>query len=320
MVKRLMALMALMILTACDYNEKQDIRREHDSAAYRSSMTDYHAGRMDAAVAGLEKAVSADPSNASARFQLACLLQDYKKDFLGAYCGYLEYLRQQPASDKAAIARERLAICEPEVAKVLASKHGLNENAVLIKKIEVLKGELKESATRIAALESDLATARNRVVTLDTERERLIKAVKSDDAEDELQPSLSKGWKDEKAILEEEDMQSEIVSRDNVKTLKSEEQEELSSGSTILPERKVDDLAKRAAKEQVKDDAAAALREYQARHAHPDTYVVQDGDTLYRIAIRFYGKISAWKRIRDANKAIISTDGRVRSGETIKLP
>ena len=52
----------------------------------------------------------------------------------------------------------------------------------------------------------------------------------------------------------------------------------------------------------------------------PQTYVVQEGDTLYRIAVRFYGRLSAWKAIRDANKATISNDGRVRAGDTITLP
>ena len=52
----------------------------------------------------------------------------------------------------------------------------------------------------------------------------------------------------------------------------------------------------------------------------PDTYVVQEGDTLYKIATRFYGKSSAWKSIREANKESISTDGRVRAGMKIRLP
>ena len=47
---------------------------------------------------------------------------------------------------------------------------------------------------------------------------------------------------------------------------------------------------------------------------------VQEGDTLYKIAVRFYGSIKAWRMIRDANKAVISTDGRVQAGDTIRLP
>ena len=52
----------------------------------------------------------------------------------------------------------------------------------------------------------------------------------------------------------------------------------------------------------------------------PPTYVVQEGDTLYKIALRFYGRVAAWRLIRDANKTLISNDGRVRAGQTITLP
>ena len=96
-MKRLMALMALMTLTACDYAVRNDLRNEREDRVYREAMDDYRAGRMDAAIAGLEKAVRNDPSNASARFQLACLQQDLKKDFLSAYCGYPYFEWSGPA-------------------------------------------------------------------------------------------------------------------------------------------------------------------------------------------------------------------------------
>ena len=38
------------------------------------------------------------------------------------------------------------------------------------------------------------------------------------------------------------------------------------------------------------------------------------------IAARFYGSRSKWRDIRNANLAIIPADGRVKEGQTIKLP
>ena len=52
----------------------------------------------------------------------------------------------------------------------------------------------------------------------------------------------------------------------------------------------------------------------------PSTYTVQEGDTLYKISERFYGSSRMWRHIREANKAIISTDGRVRTGQVLTLP
>ena len=50
------------------------------------------------------------------------------------------------------------------------------------------------------------------------------------------------------------------------------------------------------------------------------TYQVQSGETLSMIARKFFGKSSAWKKIRDANPGVIGPDGVVRSGQVIRIP
>ena len=90
------------------------------------------------------------------------------------------------------------------------------------------------------------------------------------------------------------------------------------SESSLLPQQAADAKDKKKAISDAEKKMKAA-RQMQ-KDAIPDTYVVQDGDTLYKIAMRFYGRTSAWKQIREANKETISTDGRVRSGMTIRLP
>lgn len=52
----------------------------------------------------------------------------------------------------------------------------------------------------------------------------------------------------------------------------------------------------------------------------PKTYTVQTGDTLYSIALRFYGSSHKWKSIQEANRALITPNGRVSVGQTIVLP
>ena len=47
---------------------------------------------------------------------------------------------------------------------------------------------------------------------------------------------------------------------------------------------------------------------------------MEEGDTLMRISARFYGTNRKWREIREANKTIISSDGRVKAGQVIKLP
>lgn len=50
------------------------------------------------------------------------------------------------------------------------------------------------------------------------------------------------------------------------------------------------------------------------------TYVVQPGDTLFRVAEKHYGDSTKWTRIRDANRTRIDPDGRIRAGQIIIVP
>lgn len=309
-MKKAMALMALTILTACDYAVRNDIRSERDDRVYRAAMDDYRAGRMDAAIAGLEKVVRNDPSNASARFQLACLRQDLKKDFLSAYCGYREFLLQQPECDRAKLARERLAVCEKEVAQALASKYGLNSSDAAARELDAVRAELKASKIRIAEIEKDLVAAKDQARTLSADRDRLRAAIRGD--EDEPANNKFGSIVGEKDLLEEKD-EDDAELDELVKMARAEDGDETSTGSSLIPVRR----------EKVEGDVSVDKKEKTVPKKGPErpqTYVVEDGDTLYGVAKRFYGSIHAWKMIREANKVLISTDNRLRAGDTIVLP
>ena len=314
-MKRLMALMTLMTLTACDYVEKADFRRERADGDYRAAMEDYRAGRLDAAQKGFEKTIRKDPANASARFQLACLLQDAKHDCENAYFAYREYLMQQPESDKSQAARDRMALCEKELAKKLASRHGLVGKGALAQELESLRRELSASQTKATAAEKEVASLRGRVSALSAERERLLAVVKGvGDAGKTDETAMKRpSVREAKDLLEEEDDSGDRIKVSaDVAALKSEEKDELSTGPSILPAQTAEDVARR--------EAAPTDAVQQTVAPRPTTYVVQEGDTLYGIAKRHYGRLSAWKEIRDANKALISADNRLRAGDTIKLP
>ena len=315
-MKRVMALMALTILTACDYAARKDMRGERDDRLYRAAMDDYRAGRMDAAIDGFEKAVCGDPANASARFQLACLHQDVKKDFVSAYCGYREFLLQHPESDRARLAKDRMVICEKEMAQALASKYGLNAAETGARKLADATAEIKGLRDRVAAAERNLGVAQERVRTLSAERDRLLEAVKGIGEGNHASVDMQDVFK-EKAELENEDVadfgagQAVLTEK---RLLEEDEGDEVSAGSSLIPARRPEDLVKQTAvtSEVAKTDLNAPSR--------PKTYVVQEGDTLYGIAKRFYGSVRPWKLIRDANKALISSDNRLKAGDAIVLP
>lgn len=314
-----------------------DMNGERMSRAYQAAMADYSAGRLDAAINGFEKAVEANGNNASARFQLACLLQDYRKDWLGAMCSYREYLRLEGQSDKAPLARERMAICERELAGELAKKYSLaptedNDNAG-----EKLRQALKDAEKKAAAAESALGESQRKTAVLERENATLRRQLRSigedqDDArasggnavatardvlsgvedDDAPPPKIYAG-----AAASADDDESATGIRQGLSAAK-ELVEEDDSGPELLGGEQTPGPGARKL-----TDFAASMNDKetsQDRGGRPETYVVQEGDSLYRIARRFYGKESAWKKIRDANKATITTDGRVKTGQTIVLP
>lgn len=318
-MKQWMMLTALLSLTACDYVETDGVNQERSDRVYRAAMDDYRAGRVDAAIEGFQKVCVANPSNASARFQLACLLFDVKEDYAGAYCAYAEYLLQRPVSDKAALAKSQLVDCERKMASALATKYGLNSMKDGERRLSELQGQLEKSEKRSAKLMKDLEAAMQRAMALEQENERLKGFVRAETNHDETS-DLTAEIASAKALQGSASQEGEAMSESDIASAKAllEESEEDAPLITQDPDAKTKRdaalAAEKAAKEAEKQRAAAVSAN------RPETYVIKDGDTLYKIALKFYGRSSAWRLIREANKTIISTDGRVRTGQKIVLP
>ena len=314
-----MALMALTTLTGCDYFAGDTARKERANRDYTAAMADYRSGRIDQAVKTFAKVCRNDPGNASARFQYACLLQDSAKDYFGAMCCYREYTELCPDSDKTKLTNNRLKECERLLAQELAEKYSLTDNSAVEKRISELTKSLNEERAANTKLKDDIADKERAIAALSREAERLRGILQGvADTEDHTRRNdLDAAM----ALLKDEELETSSAPV----TPSLEEQaiidDDESTGSDLIT-RSPDALAKREAREKAakeKRDAEAA--EKQAKLAKiPDTYVVQEGDTLYKIAVRFYGHSSMWKNIRDENKAIISTDGRIRAGQKLTMP
>ena len=318
---RLIAVLALAGLAACDSRTASEFNQERASRQYQAAMDDYTAGRLDAAIKGFEKVLRADPANTSARFQLACLLQDRRHDNLGAFCNYHEYLQQAPDSDKAKMAKERLAICERALAEELAKKMNLIGDSAIAEEIEHSRKELADMKKKKDEVAAKLKESAEGASKLKSENERLRKLLASLGGESSGTPEKADIVSSVKDLLDDEEPSAPtIAALDEAKSLNAlaEADDEADTASSLLPTQAADAKEKKKASE---DAAKKAKAEREAKkEAIPDTYVVQEGDTLYKIALRFYGKTSAWKMIREANKESITTDGRVRTGQALKLP
>lgn len=363
-MKKTSSVAALALL--CAFAAFGDMNDERQSRTYQAAMADYSAGRLDAAIEGFEKAIAANGNNASARFQLACLLQDYRRDWLGAMCSYREYLRLEGKSEKAPLARERLAQCERELAGDLAKKYSLVSSADQSKASEQIRKDLGDTEKKVAATLKTLEEAQRKMATLERENARLRRQLRliGDDSES---GERNGGVISTRELLDEDDDDAAPPKISDVPQIDDEGADvprriavapcvETPDDGATGPAGKMDAAAfvpddpspglrsgLAEAKKIVEEDESGpellqdedhsqpvvgklsdfAVRKNEKkedRGDRPATYTVQEGDSLYKIARRFYGKDSAWKQIRDANKATISTDGRVKAGQVIVLP
>ena len=313
-------------LSACERIARQELREDRAGHLYQAAMADYTAGRIDAAIDGFEKVVRATPGNASARFQLATLLQDRRHDYLAALCQYREYVLQSPSSDKAELARERASVCERQYAASILEKLKDGEGPVAAE-ISRLKSELEKTSQANEKLRADLADALQEVAASKRESERVRRLVTSLGDEESLERPAFFGARE---LLDGEDDESgERVDLASAKRLLEDEKEDsvdrvkLSADVAMLVAEEKSEHAQTpfaVAPKKQPVPGGASRRDEAPHEARPAEYVVQEGDTLYKIAMRFYGRRSAWTKIRDANKTVISMDGRVNAGERIVLP
>ncbi len=296
----------------CDSSQRGAYKAERAEKHYAEAQADYMAGRLDAAAKGFAKVVKANPANASARFQLAVLQQDSAKDFLGALCNYREYVSLAGDSDKAGIARERMAVCEKELLAHLAHKHNLGDNAKTLKELELARADLAETTKSLEAKAAKLLEAEKRIATLERENKSLSSIVQRMGADDEDVPERPREVNPVEKVQEKEPVKELSVNKEALALFKEEEREAAKS-SAILPPQPEN---KEAKAEQKKSAAFPEVDKPQ----RPAYYVVQQGDTLRKIAVRFYGDVKAWERIREANKVRVPLSGSIRVGDKLKLP
>ena len=326
--------------------------KERASRLYQTAMEDLQAGRTDPAIRGFEHVLAQEPGNYSAHFQLATLLQDIKKDYISAIAHYRAYLMFRPASDKATVASDRMRMCDTLLGAEYLRKSGgrateklSDENAKLTDSVRKLKEQVKD-------LEKKLAQAQDEVEQLKDEKNRRLKTLRSIGTEAE------KGTP-RKGLVTKEDMakfkamegeqqrrrlrpsDAELLDDDalpedrpllaEAKRLKAESERD--EEDTPRAGKSAPQAAAPGTKTPVAPPAATAtagggpLDSFWAKNtqqktagSRPETYVVQSGDTLFKIAKRFYGSANKWRDIREANKAVISSDGRVKVGQEIRLP
>ena len=357
----------------CNRVVRDDFGAERIEERYTTAVADYSAGRLKEAVDGFAAVVKANPSNSSARFHLAVLMQDYKRDFLAAVCNYREYLMLAPSSDKARVAKERMESCEKGLAAEFAAKYNLSDNSALAKELGTVRERLASVTKDADGASKRLAEAEGRIRTLERENAQLKVVLKrmgdDEDAVAAPSPAASRasatqedGANRPRAVTPVDQGKGDAANRPRVVNVAAATpDDDASKPRKVNVEKPVDDglrpltvnpEAKALFEEEEREAAAQAKRGPQSlpeqkpediapvkltdvgrkfgdpvpggttSHAagRPAVHVVQEGETLGMIALKYYGRKSAWVRIQEANKAKVSSDGNVKAGVVLDIP
>lgn len=304
---KLAALMAtLATFSGCDWELKSRRAPENDrdNLRFRNAMAAYQAGRLDEAIKGFEGVIAASPLNATARFQLASLQHDYRKDYLAAIANYRIYAELAPKSDKCDIAVERARLCEEQYKTKVEYDIRTSENSGMVAELNALKDKVAELEDEKQELAGRIAAMDKSAKDLRQENERVRRLVGSiGEGESTERVSL-----DVKSLLDEEEDDTDRIrfSADVAQLMRDEVEESAETPLAVTPKEP--------------HQPAAEKPEAKPQPTPNELYVVKEGDTLYKLAKERYGNVGDWKKIREANKEKIAPDGRIRAGQEIVLP
>ena len=328
------AFCAAFLFAGCERAETSAAERaDRASRHYTAAMAELQAGHVDAAIKGFEEVVREEPGNGNAHFQLAALLEEAKKDYLGAIVHYRLYLMIRPQSDKAAVASDRMKGCEARYAAIATEKAGLESQ--LAAELGKLRKEHEQCGVKSAKASEQLDVAVRKIAALERELEMKKKMLASAESVADGPHTATRPRKSlrptDAELLEDESDGGRLLSSKEIKTLRAmlDEDERTAPGKPPIDVReagaeeagKAPALSQNAATNAPSGmDALFSKKEKSAKRLIPETYTVEEGDTLMRISAKFYGTNRKWRDIKEANKTTISPDGRVKTGQVIRLP
>ena len=319
---------ALTVVSGCRQAEVSVAERaDRASRHYAAAMSELQAGRIDSAIEGFQNVIREEPWNGNAHFQLAALLEDVKKDYLEAMIHYRLYILIRPDSDKTVLASERLKGCENRYAIDAMTKARVE--STITAELEALRAEHKQCGKKLAKVSNELEDANRKVASLERTIEMKSKMLEkakgiADDSRIASAPKKTLRPTDAQ-LLDDEDDGVRRISSAEIKSLRAmlDEDERTANPPKVSANHQEDPVsqpAKLASDENAGNPFAKKEKAQEKKRIVPETYTVEEGDTLMRISVKFYGTNRKWREIREANKTVITPDGRVRAGQVIKLP
>lgn len=311
----LAGVMVTILASGCHRTDVAEMdARDRESPLLRRAQECQQIGDLDGSIRFYEQSLQDNPRLVSAHMDLAVLLQDHRKDYMGAIYHYRRYEALRPATEKQAMIRDRIRVAEQLLAAQLLNRGDVavsRDQQKLVAEIERLNQRLSRIEGEKAALQDQKGTLEQALADQKTETDRLRRLV------DRLQlPSSSGIDTRERSVLPRleasggSSLTRPLAPAPAPRPIRIEPAREPPASPPAAPE----------PIPSVKPPEPAGTASPEPASASTRTYVVQPGDSLFRIAERVYGDPLQWKKVRDANKDRIDPEGRLRAGQVLVVP
>ena len=316
----------ITLLSGCQRsNVTEQDARDHENPLIRRALEREQVGDLDGAIQTYEQVLQESPKLASAHFHLALLLQDYRKDYMGAIYHYRQYERLRPDSEKKKLLHDRTGVCQQLLVAQMLSNGDVaisRKQIELVAEIDKLNKRLSQTEGEKATLTEQKTALEQQLVDQKSEIDRLRRLL------DRVIPSGTSDEPRPRSVLPRLDPNNSLLSPSPVTAPSQNTPSETTPEPPVAPKPVAPPvtpppppLLKPAAPAPVAESEPATPRPVAAPiTAATRTYVVQPGDSVYRIAERVYGDPMQWKKIRDANKDRLGPDNQVRAGQVLVLP
>jgi hypothetical protein len=317
----------LALLAGCQRAtvSEQDAR-DRESPLIRRALEREQIGDLDEAIQTYEEVLQESPKLVSAHFHLALLLQDYRKDYMGAIYHYRQYERLRPDSEKKALLQDRTRVCQQLLVAQLLSNGDVaisRKQLELMAEIDKLNKRLSQVEGEKAALMEQKDALERQLAEQTSETERLRRLL------DRVIPAGSSEDAHPHSVLPRLDPTSFALAAPRTtppptpipRVTPSDPGSEPAAIRPTAPRTATEPPPLLKSTDSVSTETeAAATRTTAPVTAATRTYVVQPGDSVYRIAERIYGDPEQWKKIRDANKDRLGPGNQVRAGQVLVIP
>jgi len=270
-----------LFLAGCSENERLSYANETDEPAYREGTALLKAGRKQEALNAFLKVIAKRGDDApESHLEAGLLYLQHINDPLSAIYHFKKYLMLRPNSAQAPLVRQRIDAATREFARTLPAQPLENQ----LQRVDLVAtlDRLKQENESLKRELADLKASRG-----------LAPGTASEASAEE--PSAGTG-----AMFN--------LPTDSIPVVHTRAPAAATSRPPVTPPREVTPL--RTAPATAPAAAPAAGR----RH------VVQPGDTLSKIALRYYNNRAKWRDIYEANRDVMKNESDLKVGVALKIP